>query len=234
MMLLRELLETHDAVAILSEKMATRPAQVNLRAQLESYLQLSFIFMNDTHERAKAYHVDSVLKKIELYKYMASINELSRTQSDVLINNLETMLSNAEYIKIRDLIRNMRAKHNQQYAPWYKAYDANAKNLKELANIINRDDTYKLYGPLSKYAHGFMAMEGVQIDSDKTPAIRPLRLPLNYVDILNISGILSADSIRRVYSYYCTNWQNSFGLWYNFWSSEVEKFDHDFSAIKFL
>lgn len=232
MMLLREILEVYDSISILAENMATRPAQVPLRAQMELYLQLKFIFSGDTHEKAMAYHVNDVLNKIESYKHLATIGELTQASADRLINNLETMLSTVEYAPIRDRIRNMRAQPGKQYAPWYTAYDASARNLKGLATGINRDDTYNLYGPLSKYAHGFKSMEGVQVDFDGSPGIRLFRVPTDYVNLLEVAGSFSADSIRLVYAYYCTAWELGFIPWYQYWCSQVEGLHRAFPKVK--
>ena len=178
-LILRHFVELLDSISILIKSSSIDPNKVILRAMLEVYFGMDYLFEKDTDERSMAFLVCHLHKKLKVYKNLdpASTNNkqfLTEIQSDKSFDTLDL----SRIPNIKDAILNTEAQLNlpiyqkaeAEYQRlisskiknpyWYQFFNGPI-NLRELAKHLKLSALYEiLYRHWSGSTHSTDVIEG--------------------------------------------------------------------------
>lgn len=163
--LLRSIIELSIGVKVTAENGLRAPSEINFRAFIEAYLAIKYILHDEqkSEDRAIAYKIGYHQHQIETAQ--EAINDA--VLLDTNIANMEhaikehtNIMNQPAYKSVLDEFTRM----TNKYAPkWYSLFGG-PKSLKQLIEIFEDDKNilYKMYSALSKSAHSYIALRGLQ------------------------------------------------------------------------
>ncbi len=173
LMMFRHALQLLDSISILVKYSAIDPCEVQLRAVLETFLNVAYLLQEDTYKRAAAFRVWSIHKKIKFLSKLDQNTEQgkqfrSKIRKDRILKktdlpNLDSLNEEREKQEkrlTRPHFRNAEAEYQRlrnlgkRNPAWYSFYDG-PQSLEELANKVDLAGMYELgYRKWSGRTHG--------------------------------------------------------------------------------
>ena len=193
--LIFEIVTTLDGLHVLAAKNSFESIPVLTRKFLEITTQIIFILKDDSYTKALVYE----LKEISFLS--------QQTRSDCL-SSLKQILNNDykvdDYNKtINNLIK------NNKYYDWYKIYDIQLNSFQKLYECIDTNSQYpsskdiwqKMYGPLSRTSHGFIAGKNI-IAIGSSNVLNSYRFPYDISFSVLVVQFMGENLINSLNAYY--------------------------------
>jgi hypothetical protein len=223
LLLFRHILEMIDSIPILIREGCTEPATPILRSALEAVLGLEYILTKDTKIRSLAYQVSYIRKTIKIHRKFSSLRPddnlyryVSRYPSyDPIkaIQHYEELLKKQEYKDVDNEWKKTKARLNRE-PNWYSLFHG-PRNLKELAEVLNREDWYEiLYRYWSSTTHAIDPFKNLVLIKDKTAGIKGFRSGEHSATITSLSIGFLLKSCLKMIDLYVPSKKIIFSTWY--------------------
>ena len=122
-LLYQHVLEMLDSVAVLLGDAIAVPAKIPLRSVFEALLQLEWILAQNTVERAHAYLVDDVTKRIKVWEAMdASTEQGKQLRAVMAADKMVHTVARPQFAGVQQKIDNLKRLRDKKY--WKEAWDA--------------------------------------------------------------------------------------------------------------
>jgi hypothetical protein len=216
-LLARHICECVDAVSVLVSEGCTIPSTLVLRSALEAEMGIIYILGGDTVNRALAYQVSHIHKRMKLYrKYvplpaeqtsqfatllsLASDSEASWAGIDfgAKIAHLEGMLAKPPYDHVEKSWREAKKRRKGGDPPWY-ALNGGPNDVRQLAETIGFRSWYEiLYRDWSDAVHAGDAFDNVSITGEGKTVVRPLRHPEGLQRVASFAGSMCLETSKQL------------------------------------
>lgn len=213
--MVRESLEILDGIKSLVKGSSVNVIEILLRNLFENMIYFDYIFKdkNLIEKKSLAYNIDSIYKKIDLYKKL-NINNNSKSSYKSIVgeefvkgfdsNDLENRVKNLELIfdkydeykqvnldrnnkkiKLENDIRKNKGKKVNINLKWYQIY-GESRSFRDLCREVDMEKYYLiLYKEWSDKVHVGVAMKGIYTDNNQV-FIRNPKIPKDINTIPNV------------------------------------------------
>jgi len=176
---LRHFIELADAIAILIKKASVDPAKLLLRGALEAYFGLEYLFEADTQNRAMAFMVCYIHKKLKFFaKFDPNKPQSQQFQASIRNDRLQPDFSSSQHTKFeieknkweallqKPIYQSAEADYQrlinsgESNPSWYRLFNG-PRNIEQLAKHLKLTIFYEiLYRQWSGPTHGTDIFEG--------------------------------------------------------------------------
>lgn len=244
LVLLRQVLESTDAMQILAQAGTVAASDPLLRSALEAFVAITFIAVDDRQamqRRGRAYMLsvlrrqlrelterkpgtpeyDRLLKKVKDDKYVSEFIPIPKTDEAEQISRIQRELATAELLAVAEIFDSF--KREKKRAQWY-TLDSNALTIEQLTRAVQLEGVYHvLYRSFSAYAHA----QDVAVPGDE--AWLRLRSSPGFTIAVSLMLWIVLEALRTVLTFYRPVEWPDMQKWY---SSEVRPRRDAMQAIK--
>lgn len=209
LLLYLHVVEMIDAIEVQLAQSVAVPPILQLRSAFEAYLQLEWIFKDDTRRRVYAYLVYDIRHRIKIYRsldtslpegkqHQAKIakDKWASTMSFPQVQDLNERIQNLEELLVQEFFDEVNAAYDPK-RPWYRLFGG-PKNLEQLAQVLKLPVWYdRLYRGASHTMHAVHLMRNLRGGN-----LRVLRDPQPIPDVACMAihtGVYATEEILKFY-----------------------------------
>jgi Family of unknown function (DUF5677) len=223
LLLVRHVIESLDAVAVLVSKGCSQPCQPLLRSAMEGMMGALYILETDSERRGIAYQVAHAHKRIKLYEKLDPSTQAGRELRTLiasdpfgnvlsnlppldypkLIANLQTMHAQPDFQPVEAEWQRVRAKRKKD-PEWYALFNG-PQDMRALTIKLGFPGMYEfLYRYWSNEVHAGSAMAACGQKAGQ-PVIRPIRHPEELQSAVTFATQFALNLARNIITAYAPN-----------------------------
>jgi hypothetical protein len=214
----RHALELLGAIAAQIRASWVEPADITVRAMLETALSLEYLLVEDKVRRGYAYLVWDAHRDLKTIERLDPSTQMGKQfkadiAKDKLLSESDISMpfdSKARIAEIRELLqqpgyaeaeleyqRLLRAKPKNKSPEWYTLFSEGITNIEHLARKLKRTSFYEMYRSLSRTAHANNVVRGkLSSGKDGKAEILQLRWPEGVRATTMLAGTFGVHCIR--------------------------------------
>jgi|GEM_PF-2845720 len=219
----RHVAEELDAISVLAMEGCAEPCKAHLRSAFEAELGILYILEEKSEERALAFHVAEIHKRIRAtLRFDPSTEQGKQVRKDVAhdkigsnilasppqidfkaeVLRLEARLRTPTYDAVDQEWQRTAQRLKKKRPSWYSLFDG-PLTIRDLAYHVQKGFWYEfLYGDLSETVHAASAFRHVARmsgdNSGEANAVRPLRHPDGLRTVCNLASVIATETEQAV------------------------------------